>query len=160
MPLPEESAVVGVVADSMELRARVAAMRVARLATTEVGRDPHLVPICFVLEGDVLYSAVDEKPKRSKRLKRLANIREHPGVTILVDHYEEDWSRLWWARLRGEARVLEEGPERDRALVLLCGKYDQYRAQPPTGPVLAVDVREWRAWAAAPDMLGEKGGSR
>jgi PPOX class probable F420-dependent enzyme len=144
------NAVVRVVGDSPEMRARVVAMRVARLATTDAAGETHLVPICFVLEGDVLYSAVDEKPKRSKRLKRLANIRAHPGVTVLVDHYEEDWSRLWWVRLRGEARVLEEGPERDRALLLLAAKYDQYRAQPPTGPVIAVEVEEWRAWSAAP----------
>jgi PPOX class probable F420-dependent enzyme len=151
---------VGVVTDSTELRARVAAMRVARLATTEAGREPHLIPICFALEGDVLYSAVDEKPKRSKRLRRLANIRAHPGVTVLLDHYEEDWSRLWWVRLRGEARVLEEGAERDRALLLLSAKYDQYRAQPPTGPVIALDVTEWRGWSAAPDMSTEEGGGR
>ncbi|MGH3007762.1 MAG: TIGR03668 family PPOX class F420-dependent oxidoreductase [Gaiellaceae bacterium] len=145
------NAVVRVVGDSPEMRARVAGTRVGRLATTEAGGAPHLVPICYALEGDVLYSAVDEKPKRSKRLKRLANIRAHPGVTVLVDHYEEDWSRLWWVRLRGEARVLEEGPERDRALLLLAAKYDQYREQPPTGPVIAVKVEEWRAWSATPE---------
>jgi PPOX class probable F420-dependent enzyme len=151
---------VRVVGESPEMRARVAGARVARLATTEAGAAPHLVPICYALEGDVLYSAVDEKPKRSKRLKRLANIRAHPGATVLVDHYEEDWTRLWWVRLRGEARVLEEGPERDRALALLAGKYDQYRAQPPTGPVIALDVTEWRGWSAAPDISTVEGGQR
>src|SRR5918996_552870 len=144
--------------DAPATRARVAGARVARLATTEAGAAPHLVPICYALEGDVLYSAVDEKPKRSKRLKRLANIRAHPGATVLVDHYEEDWTRLWWVRLRGEARVLEEGPERDRALGLLAGKYDQYRAEPPTGPVIALDVAEWRGWSAAPDTSSVEGG--
>ena len=106
------------------------------------------MPLCFALEGDVLYSAVDRKPKRSPRLKRLENIRRHPDVTVLVDHYEEDWSRLWWVRLRGTARVLEEGPEHDRALSLLAAKYAQYRAEPPPGPVIAVAVGEWRGWAA------------
>ena len=136
--------------DPAEMRGRAAAARVARLGTTEAGGRPHLVPICYVLDGDVLYTAVDEKPKRSKRLKRLANIRAHAGVTVLVDHYEEDWSRLWWIRLRGNGRVIEEGPERERALSLLAEKYAQYRAQPPSGPVIAVEVLEWRAWAAAP----------
>ena len=149
-----------VVGESPEMRARVAGARVARLATTEAGAGPHLVPICYALEGDVLYSAVDEKPKRSRRLKRLANIRAEPRATVLVDHYEEDWTRPWWVRLRGEARVLEAGPERDRALGLLAGKYDQYRAQPPTGPVIALDVAEWRGWSAAPDTSSVEGGLR
>ena len=92
-----------VVGESPEMRARVAGARVARLATTEAGAAPHLVPICYALEGDVLYSAVDEKPKRSQRLKRLANIRADARVTVLVDHYEEDWTRLWWVRAAGRA---------------------------------------------------------
>jgi PPOX class probable F420-dependent enzyme len=107
------------------------------------------VPITFALAGEVLYSAVDSKPKRSRRLKRIENARARPEVTVLVDGYEEDWSRLWWLRLRGTARVLERGDEFDRALSLLGDKYEQYRANPPGGPVLAVDVTERREWAAA-----------
>jgi PPOX class probable F420-dependent enzyme len=103
-----------------------------------------------VLEGDVLYSVVDEKPKWSKRLKRLENIRAHPEVAVLVDHYDEDWRRLWWVRLDGTARVIEDGPEREHALALLREKYEQYRAQPPTGPVIAVRVEGRRDWAADP----------
>jgi PPOX class probable F420-dependent enzyme len=122
--------------------------RVARLATIDRHGRPHLVPICFVLAGDVLYSAVDDKPKRSPRLQRLANIRANPRVAVLADHYEEDWSRLWWVRVRGEGRLLEEGAERERALALLAEKYPQYRARPPTGPVVAVTVREWRDWSS------------
>jgi PPOX class probable F420-dependent enzyme len=142
-------------------RALVAEARVARLATTEPGGRPHLVPLCFALEGDILYSAVDQKPKRSRRLKRLENIRRHPEVTVLVDHYEEDWSRLWWVRLRGEARVVEEGAECEHALALLEAKYDQYRAEPPAGPVLVLEVREWLAWSAAPGVLNDgRGGSQ
>jgi PPOX class probable F420-dependent enzyme len=141
------------------MESRVRGARVARLATVDEDERPHLVPICFALEADVLYSAVDEKPKRSRRLQRLANIRAHPEVTVLVDHYEEDWSRLWWVRLRGKARVLEAGPDHDRALALLAEKYDQYRAEPPRGPVIAVRVREWRGWSATPEALDE-GGSR
>lgn len=132
------------------MRRRVAGARVARLATTEpVGR-AHLVPICFAVEADTLYSAVDRKPKRSTRLRRLDNVRRHPWATVLVDHYEEDWSRLWWARIRGPARVLAPGgAEEARARALLVAKYPQYRREPPDGPVLAVTLAEWRTWSAA-----------
>jgi PPOX class probable F420-dependent enzyme len=128
--------------------ARLAAARVARLATIDPDGRPHLVPIVFALEGDTLYSAVDRKPKRSTTLRRIENARARPDVTILVDHYEEDWSRLWWIRLRGRARVLDDGEEHDRALALLAERYPQYRSEPPTGPVLAVDVTEIREWSA------------
>ena len=131
-----------------ELRKRVSDARVARLATLNADGRPHLVPICFALEGDVLYSAVDEKPKHSKRLQRLENIRRHPKVAVLVDHYEDDWTRLWWVRLDGTARVLETGSERERALGLLREKYEQYRFEPPTGAVIAVDVERWKGWSS------------
>jgi PPOX class probable F420-dependent enzyme len=134
--------------DAAKMRERVREARVGRLATVGEDGHPHLVPICFALEGDVLYSAVDEKPKRSKRLKRLANIRAHPHVSVLVDHYEDDWTRLWWVRLDGTARVLESGAERERALALLRSKYEQYRVEPPTGPVIAVQVERWQGWSA------------
>jgi PPOX class probable F420-dependent enzyme len=132
--------------------------RVARLATVDGQGRPHLVPICFALEGDVLYSAVDEKPKRTRALKRLENIHVNPGVTVLVDHYEEDWSHLWWLRLDGTARVVESGPEYERALGLLLEKYDQYRAEPPRGPVIVVRVHRRRTWSAraqAPHQGGQ-----
>lgn len=127
---------------------RLTAARVARLATTDPDGRPHLVPIVFALEGDTLYSAVDRKPKRSTKLRRIENARERPDVTVLVDHYDDDWGRLWWIRLRGRARVLDEGEERDRALALLQEKYPQYLEEPPDGPVLAVDVTDVRDWAA------------
>jgi PPOX class probable F420-dependent enzyme len=135
------------VRESDRYRERVASARVARLATVDREGRPHLVPICFALAGDTLYTAVDEKPKRSRRLKRLANIEADPHVAVLVDHYEEDWSRLWWTRLDGVARVLEAGDERDGALALLAEKYDQYRREPPTGPVIAIRVENWRGWS-------------
>jgi len=121
---------------------------VARLATIDHDGRPHLVPIVFALEGDTLYSAVDRKPKRSTTLRRIENARERPDVTVLVDHYEDDWTTLWWIRLRGRARVLDDGEERTHALQLLRAKYPQYADEPPDGAVLAVDVddvREWRA---------------
>jgi PPOX class probable F420-dependent enzyme len=122
---------------------------VARLATTDADGRPHLVPIVFALDGDTLYSAVDRKPKRSQTLRRIENARARPDVTILVDHYDEEWTQLWWIRLRGRARVLDEGEEREHALELLAEKYPQYRDEPPDGPVLAVDVYETRAWSAS-----------
>jgi PPOX class probable F420-dependent enzyme len=127
---------------------RLTAARVARLATLDPDGRAHLVPIVFALDGDTLYSAVDRKPKRSQRLRRIENARARADVTILVDHYEEDWGRLWWIRLRGGARVLDAGEELERALTLLRDKYPQYRDDPPTGPVLAVDVTEAREWSA------------
>ena len=128
---------------------RVITARVARLATIDPDGRPHLVPIVFALDGDTLYSAVDRKPKRSRTLRRIENARVRPDVTILVDHYSEDWSALWWIRLRGRARVLDDGEERERALALLQEKYPQYRDEPPDGPVLAVDVNEVRDWSAS-----------
>lgn len=132
------------------MRSRVGRARVGRLATLDARGRLDLVPICFVLDGDVLYTAVDEKPKRTKHLKRLENIRAHPSVTVLVDHYEEDWARLWWVRLRCEGRVLEGGREREHALARLAEKYAQYRREPPTGAVIRLAVGEWVGWSADP----------
>ena len=133
---------------------RLTSARVARLATTDPDGRPHLVPMVFAVDGDTLYSAVDRKPKRSQTLRRIENARVRPEVTILVDHFEEDWGRLWWIRLRGRARVLDTGEERDRALALLQEKYPQYRTEPPDGPVLAVDVSEARVWEPRPEKQG------
>jgi PPOX class probable F420-dependent enzyme len=131
-----------------EMRALVAAARVGRLATVRASGAPHLVPFCFVLDGELLYSAVDRKPKRTTRLRRLENAAGEPRVCVLVDHYEEDWSRLWWVRLDGRARELPPGAEAGRALALLEAKYDQYRRDPPPGPVLRIDVERWRWWGS------------
>ena len=87
----------------------------------------------------------------SSAVRRIENARARPDVTVLVDHYDEDWSGLWWVRLRGRARVLDGGEERERALALLAEKYPQYRSEPPEGPVLAVDVTDVREWSATPD---------
>jgi PPOX class probable F420-dependent enzyme len=136
------------VMNAERMRLLVAEARVARLATLTPDGRLHLVPISFVLDRDTLYSAVDDKPKRSRRLQRLANVRANPDVAVLVDHYDEDWSRLWWVRLRGRGRVLEHGSEGETGLALLAAKYEQYRRQPPGGPVVAIDVEEWRGWEA------------
>lgn len=104
------------------------------------------MPICFALEGDTLYSVVDEKPKRIRRLARLGDIERDPRVEVLIDHYEDDWSRLWWVRLRGCAHVVEH---EERALELLCAKYAQYRGEPPRGPFVVVEIDERVNWSAA-----------
>ena len=117
----------------------------ATLATLEADGRPHLVPVTFVLDGDTLYTAVDHKPKTTQALKRLANIRRNPRVTLLVHSYEEDWSRLWWCRLRGSASVVESAEE---AGGLFPEKYEQYRGRLPSGPVIAVSIDEWTGWSA------------
>ena len=127
-------------------RDRLARARVGRLATLTDDLRPHLVPCCFVLEGDTLYSAVDAKPKTTRALRRLANVQRHGMSSLLVDHYEEDWHALWWVRVDGHGRVLGPGPEAERALQSLAAKYAQYRAEPPPGPVLALDIERWRTW--------------
>jgi PPOX class probable F420-dependent enzyme len=131
-----------------EARARFAAARVARLATADAAGRPHLVPIAFAVDGDTVYSAVDAKPKRTRALRRLANVRENPAVSLLVDHWdEEDWAALWWARADGRGRVLDpDEPEARRAVELLR---ERYPAQRGAGEVLAVEVERWSGWAAA-----------
>jgi PPOX class probable F420-dependent enzyme len=133
------------------MRWLVAEARSARIATVDTDGRPNVVPIVFVLRGDTLYSSVDAKPKASPRLRRLGNVRERPdAVAVLVDHYEEDWPALWWVRLRGRGRVIEDGPEREDAQALLRAKYPQYTDMPPQGDVLSVDVSEWVGWSWRP----------
>src|SRR5207247_8096000 len=101
------------------MRRLVNGAAVAHLGTVDGSGRPHVVPFCFALDGDVLYSAVDHKPKSTTRLRRLDNIRANPRVEVLVDHYEDDWSCLWWVRLRGRAEVSEDGDAAGRARRLL-----------------------------------------
>lgn len=131
-----------------EARARFAAARVARLATADQSGRPHLVPIVFAVQDDRVYSVVDAKPKRTPALRRLANVRENPAVTMLVDHYADaDWAALWWVRADGRGRVLDpEDAEARRAVALLRAKYPQQRAQ---GATLAVEVERWSGWTAS-----------
>lgn len=110
---------------------------------------PHLVPVTFAVDGDVIYSAVDAKPKTTTRLARLRNIAAEPRVAMLADHYEPDWDRLWWARADGAATVLAGAAEMAAPLALLARRYPQYRAAPPRGPVIRVQVERWTGWAAS-----------
>lgn len=128
-------------------RERFAGQRVARLATLRPDGRPHLVPIVFTLEGDVVWTAVDGKPKSTTALRRLQNIRSDPRVSLLVDHYDEDWTQLWWVRADGLARVIPAGSSEERSgLDRLVAKYAQYQSQPPPGPVVQVTVERWTSW--------------
>ncbi|NNC43691.1 MAG: TIGR03668 family PPOX class F420-dependent oxidoreductase [Acidimicrobiia bacterium] len=117
--------------------------RVGRLAT--IGpKGPHVVPIVFALEGEQIITAVDHKPKSTRRLRRIDNIKTEPRVSIVVDEYHEDWSRLWWVRADGIAYVLEE-PEA-ALLDTLVAKYSQYENARPEGPFVHIAVDRWRWW--------------
>jgi PPOX class probable F420-dependent enzyme len=133
-----------------EARARelLGAARVARLATVAPGGRPRIVPITFVLAGDAIYHAVDDKPKGTRRLARLRDLAADPRAAVLADHYEDDWSALWWVRADGRARVLEDvsSGEAAVALDLLAERYPQYRARRPAGPVVALDIERITGW--------------
>jgi PPOX class probable F420-dependent enzyme len=134
----------------IDVLASAALSPVARLATVGASGEIDLVPITFALSGSSLVTAVDHKPKRSRQLRRLDNIARDPRVTVLVDHYDDDWSKLWWARLRGLAFVVSHGPRFDGAIAQLVAKYPQhYASQPPQGPVIAIDITEVRTWRAS-----------
>ena len=132
-----------------EARRRFASSPVARMATVGAGGAPHLVPIVFALDGDRVVTAVDAKPKRGGRLRRVTNIEANPRVSLLVDHYDDDWRNLWWVRADGTARIVEGGPGQDRALDLLRARYAQYRDVELTGPAIVVEVELWTGWSAA-----------
>ena len=134
----------------VEARALFATARVARLATVSPDGRPHLVPICFSIEGDRIYTAVDHKPKRTTRLRRLENVAANPNVSVLADRYADDWSSLWWARADGIARIVTSGEaEHVRAIALLAQRYPQYTESPPAGPAIIVTVSRWSGWRAS-----------
>lgn len=133
-----------------QARARFAAARVARLATADAHGVPRVVPIVFAVVGDTIVHAVDHKPKRTRALARLADIAANPRVSVLADHYDEDWRRLWWVRADGTARVVAvEDAEGSTALEQLAQRYAPYVEHRPRGPVIVVDVARWSGWAGA-----------
>jgi len=97
------------------------------LATADAAGRPLVVPVCYAFDGERVYSAVDAKPKRTRALRRLRNIAENPHVSLVVDDYDEDWTRLRYVIVEGRADVLTGGPEFARAVDLLVAKYPQYR---------------------------------
>ena len=132
-----------------EARRRFTGAAVARLATVRETGQPHLVPVTFAVDGDHIYTAVDAKPKTTTNLRRLRNIAAEPRVAMLADHYEQDWAGLWWVRADGIASVLGRPADMAGPLRLLAARYPQYRASPPAGPVISVQVARWSGWAAA-----------
>ncbi|WP_282699981.1 TIGR03668 family PPOX class F420-dependent oxidoreductase [Streptomyces sp. CC219B] len=137
--------------DPAEARQRFAHARVARLATVDPQGRPHLVPVVFALHEERIVTAVDHKPKRSRRLSRLRNIAACPAVCLLADAYDEDWDRLWWVRADGDARTVppEAQEEFAEAIGLLRRKYPQYRDRPPEGPAVVITRLGWTGWRAA-----------
>jgi PPOX class probable F420-dependent enzyme len=131
-----------------EARKRFVAARVARLATAGADGVPHLVPVTFAVVGDVIFFAVDHKPKTTTDLRRLRNIAANPAVSFLADEYDEDWAHLWWVRADGTARLLETAADRAAPVRRLQEKYPQYRDHPPTGIVVATTVSTWRGWSS------------
>ena len=124
--------------------------RVARLATASAAGQPLVVPVCFALVDESIYSAVDLKPKRTRELRRVRNVRENPQVSLVVDEYDEDWAKLRWVMVEGTARVAD-GAERARALGALVAKYPQYAAMElaaTAGDVLAMTPVRLVAWRA------------
>ncbi|KAA2264814.1 TIGR03668 family PPOX class F420-dependent oxidoreductase [Solihabitans fulvus] len=128
------------------VRQRFADARHALLATVDADAQPHLVPVTYAVRGDVMVIAVDHKPKKSMDLKRLRNISANARVSLLIDQYDEDWTKLWWARADGTARVIHDDQQRQAPVRWLVDKYPQYEATPPAGPVIWTDVSAWRGW--------------
>jgi PPOX class probable F420-dependent enzyme len=122
--------------------------RVGHLATADASGAPYLVPVCFALGEAPLYITIDEKPKRQDRpLKRVRNILENPKVAFIVDHYDEDWTRLGWVMLRGTAEILDSGDEHDSAQELLRARYPQYQTMNLAGlPVIALRIAHVASW--------------
>jgi len=135
--------------ESGEARRRLAGAKIGRLATVGDDGHPHIVPFVFAMDGDRLYFAVDAKPKRTTNLKRLRNIAANPAVAVLADHYEDDWSKLWWVRADGMARVVTDAAETQRAIDLLANRYEQYRQTRPAGPVVAIQIDHLTGWSGA-----------
>ena len=135
--------------DTQEMHRRITSMTVARLATVGLDGRPHIVPITFAANDEALYFAVDRKPKRTTDLQRLRNIAANPAVSVLVDHYEDDWTKLWWVRLDGLARIFHEGSEFTLAIALLAERYSQYRTAPPAGPAVKITIERMSGWSAS-----------
>jgi PPOX class probable F420-dependent enzyme len=131
-----------------DARERFASSRVAQLATAGKDGVPHLVPIVFAVNDDIIYTAVDAKRKSSQRLRRMANIEVNPSVSLLVDHYDDDWSQLWWVRADGTAEIHYSGDELANGYSELRHKYLQYERIALDGPVIAVTVARWSGWQA------------
>jgi PPOX class probable F420-dependent enzyme len=126
-----------------ESRRRFAKAKVARLATITPNGHPHVIPVTFAIQNSKLYIAIDHKPKTTQNLQRLRNIKQTPAVSILADHYAEDWTTLWWTRADGTATITED----ETPIDLLVAKYPQYQETRPHGPVIEIEVNHWTGWS-------------
>jgi PPOX class probable F420-dependent enzyme len=140
--------------DEFDPKVRFTQSPVARLATSSPDGKPHLVPVVFAVSGDspdnhgVVYTAIDGKPKSTQRLRRLTNIAGNEQVSLLVDHYADDWTQLWWVRVDGDAAIHSDGEAMHTGYRLLRAKYPQYQSVSLNGPVIAITVRRWSSWHA------------
>ena len=132
-----------------DARQRLASARVARLATVRPDGTPHVVPVTFAVEGDLVYTAVDHKPKSTRSLLRLENVARHPRVALLADHYSDDWDELWWVRVDGRASVVTDADEARHPVDALAERYEQYREYRPAGPVIVIRVDHWTGWSSS-----------
>jgi PPOX class probable F420-dependent enzyme len=135
--------------DSDEMRRRINSAMVARLATVGSDGRPHIVPITFALDDSTIYFAIDFKPKKTTDLQRLRNIEANPSVSVLVDHYDEDWTKLWWVRADGSARIVIDGTMFEKGIALLAHRYAQYRSARPAGPVVPIAIERMTGWSAS-----------
>ncbi len=135
--------------DLIECRERAGGERSARLATTRPDGRIDLVPIVFAFVDDTIVFAIDHKPKSTQRLQRLHNIAIEPKVTVLFDRYDDDWTQLWWVRMRGLASEASDPSIADRARDALVEKYEQYEHHRPDGPVVQIAATSWLGWSGA-----------
>ena len=134
--------------DPEEARSRFARSPVLRLGTLGADGLPHLVPCTFAIDdSDRVVIGIDNKPKATGNLSRLANIAENPRVSMLVDFYADDWNQLWWARADGTAVIERSGPEHLEHWTQLRSKYPQYAGQVLDGPVIVAVVESWTGWS-------------
>jgi len=127
--------------------------RSGHLATSDNKGRPHVIPFCYVFDGESIYSVLDGKPKTTplRQLRRVRNILENPHVSVVIDHYEEDWSRLHFVLISGEARLLEAGDEWLSAIALLRDKYPQYQQMDlDESPVIKINPITYFPWSAKP----------
>lgn len=134
---------------SAEVQAFIETCRVAHLATTDHGRRPHVIPVCFAYTIDALWTAIDEKPKNTTHLKRIRNIEQNPQVALVFDYYDEDWKKLAYVLVTGTASIADAHPHAATALSVLRERYPQYREMKLEGrPLIRVEARSVASWGA------------
>jgi PPOX class probable F420-dependent enzyme len=136
--------------DRAEALTRFTRAEVARMATVRPNGNPHVVPITFALDGLRVVTAIDHKPKSTERLQRLVNIESNDHVSLVVDHFVDEWTDLWWVRVDGSATIYFDGSRWSKGIDALSKKYLQYRERPPSGPLIAIDLEDLKWWSGTP----------